>query len=239
MDLRKLQEEVLEANLALVREGLVLGTWGNASGIDRDRGIVVIKPSGVPYDGMRADQMVALRLDGSPLQEALRPSSDTATHLALYKAFPEVGGIVHTHSHFATCWAQACKPVPCFGTTHADYFYGEVPVTEALANDEIKENYEHNTGLVIVRRFEGLNPLHFPGVLVASHAPFTWGKTVMKAVENAVVLEEIARMALHTLALNPALPPIGPTLLDKHFLRKHGADAYYGQSASSSTSKAR
>jgi len=227
--IKALQEQVLEANLALVREGLVLGTWGNASGIDREEGVVVIKPSGVPYDGMRADQMVVVDLDGAVAEGGLRPSSDTATHLALYKAFPHIGGVVHTHSHYATCWAQACRPIPCFGTTHADYFYGEVPVTDELTAEEIAEQYEHNTGLVIVRRFESLDAMQYPGVLVASHAPFTWGKTPDKAVENAVVLEEIARMALDTLAISPGQPPIRQALLDKHFLRKHGAAAYYGQ----------
>jgi L-ribulose-5-phosphate 4-epimerase len=231
VELKALQEQVLEANLALVREGLVLGTWGNASGIDRERGVVVIKPSGVPYDGMRAEQMVALDLDGRVLEGSLRPSSDTATHLALYKAFPGIGGVVHTHSHYATCWAQACQSIPCLGTTHADYFYGEVPITEALTESEIAQEYERNTGEVIVRRFAYLDPLHFPGVLVASHAPFTWGATPDKAVESAVVVEEIARMALHTLAITPGQRPISQALLDKHFLRKHGTAAYYGQSA--------
>ncbi len=227
--LEGLKEEVLEANLALVRHGLVLGTWGNASAIDRERGLVVIKPSGVPYDGMTADQMVVVDLDGKRVEGKLNPSSDTPTHVVLFREFPEIGGVVHTHSHHATCWAQASRGIPCFGTTHADYFYGEVPVTDVLTEAEVAGGYEHNTGQVIVRRFEGLDPMLLPGVLVAQHAPFTWGATVGKAVENAVVLEEIARMALHTLQLSPRHTPIAGYLLDKHFLRKHGTGAYYGQ----------
>ena len=227
--LEALKQEVLEANLALVENGLVLGTWGNASAIDREQGLVVIKPSGVSYDGMRADQMVVVDLDGNRVEGDLNPSSDTPTHVVLFREFPEIGGVVHTHSHYATCWAQASRGIPCFGTTHADYFYGEVPVTATMSEAEVAGGYEHNTGQVIVRRFEGLDPMQFPGVLVAQHAPFAWGKTAAKAVDNAVVLEEVARMALHTLQLSPQQPPIADYLLDKHFLRKHGAKAYYGQ----------
>lgn len=227
--MKTLQEQVLEANLALVRHGLVLGTWGNASAIDRARGIVVIKPSGVPYESMRAEQMVAVDLDGKIVDGSLRPSSDAPTHLALYQAFGDIGGVTHTHSHYATCWAQACRPIPCLGTTHADYFYGEVPVTDVLTPGEIEDHYERNTGSAIVRRFAKLDPLQYPGALVANHGPFTWGATLELAVENAVVLEEVARMALHTLTIAPGQPAIGQRLLDKHFLRKHGSDAYYGQ----------
>lgn len=227
--LNELKQEVLEANLALVAEGLVLGTWGNASGIDRASGLVVIKPSGVPYDGMSADHMVVVDMDGNVVEGDLKPSSDTATHVVLYKAFPEVGGVVHTHSHYATCWAQACRSIPCYGTTHADYFYGNVPVTDPMSEAEVAEAYEHNTGEVIVRRFTGLEPLHYPGVLVAQHGPFAWGATPAKSVESAVVMEEVARMALHTEQLHPGHAPIPQYLLDKHFLRKHGAAAYYGQ----------
>lgn len=227
--LESLKQEVLEANLELVRLGLVLGTWGNASGFDRAEGLLVIKPSGVPYSRMRAIDMVVVDLEGQVEEGELRPSSDTAAHIELYKSFDSVYGVVHTHSHFATCWAQACRPIPCYGTTHADYWYGSVPITDSLTEEEVGSDYERNTGRSIVRRFADLDPLEYPGVLVANHAPFTWGETVMKAVENAHVLEEIARMALHTLTINPAQPPIDAYLLDKHFLRKHGAGAYYGQ----------
>jgi len=227
--LESLKTAVCEANLELVRRGLVLMTWGNASGIDRGSGLVVIKPSGVPYDEMRPGHMAVVDLDGNKVEGELHPSVDTPSHLELYKAFPAIGGVVHTHSHYATCWAQACRPIPCLGTTHADYFYGEVPLAEPLTKDEVGERYERHIGQVIARRFEDLDPMQYPGVLAANHAPFAWGASVAKAVENATVLEEIARMALHTLALSPGQPPIPQYLLDKHFLRKHGAGAYYGQ----------
>jgi len=224
-----LKGDVFEANLELVRSGLVLLTWGNASAIDRDRGLVVIKPSGVPYDAMRPEHMVVVDLDGNRVEGEYHPSVDTATHLVLYRAFGEVGGVVHTHSHYATAWAQAGRAIPCFGTTHADLAYGDIPVTDTLTADEVAQDYERHIGEVIVRRYEGLDPLHFPAVLAANHAPFTWGRTVAEAVKAAAALEEVARMALDTLALEPDQPPIPRYLLDKHFLRKHGAGAYYGQ----------
>lgn len=227
--LERLKQEVLEANLDLPRYGLVTFTWGNVSGIDREQGLVVIKPSGVPYDKLKLEDMVVLDLEGNQVEGSLKPSSDTATHLVLYKAFPTVGGIVHTHSPWATAWAQAGKPIPALGTTHADYFYGEIPVTRAMTADEIAGGYELETGNVIVETFQNLDPAMVPSVLVNSHAPFNWGKDAHEAVHNAVVLEEVAKMALHTLALNPGIGPMDQTLLDKHFLRKHGANAYYGQ----------
>lgn len=227
--LERLKEEVIEANLALVSAGLVFGTWGNASGIDRECGLVVIKPSGIAYEELRVDQMVVVDLEERVVEGGLRPSSDTPTHVALYKAFAGIGAVAHTHSHYATCWAQARRAIPCLGTTHADYFHGEVPVTDALTLEEIVRNYERHTGEVIVRRFSAIDPLHCPAVLVASHGPFAWGETPARAVENAAVLEEVARMALHTLWLEPDSPAIARELLDKHFLRKHGASAYYGQ----------
>lgn len=227
--LESLKEQVLEANLELVRRGLVLMTWGNASGIDREQGLIVIKPSGVPYEGMGVEHMVVVDLDGEVREGDFKPSVDTPTHVVLYNAWPQIGGVVHTHSHYAVCWAQACRPIPCFGTTHADLCHGDVPVTEPLTEDEVKNDYERHIGEVIVRRYEGLDPMQFPVVLAAKHAPFAWGATVAKAVENAIALEEVARMALHTLMLSPEQPPIDQCLLDKHFLRKHGADAYYGQ----------
>ncbi len=229
MSLDALREQVLDANLEIVRRGLVLYTWGNASGIDRERGLVAIKPSGVPYDKMKPSDIVIVDLDGKTVEGTLRPSSDLATHLILYKAFPGIGGVVHTHSHHATVWAQAGREIPCFGTTHADYFYGPIPVTETLSTAEIEGAYEANTGHAIIRRFEGIDPLTVPGVLLTGHAPFTWGKTVADAAHNAVVLEEVARMAMNTLALNPSAQPVPQSLLDKHFLRKHGKGAYYGQ----------
>jgi L-ribulose-5-phosphate 4-epimerase len=227
--LEELKAAVCEANLELVRRGLVLMTWGNASGIDRARGLVVIKPSGVPYETMAPEHMIVVDLEGRAVEGAFKPSVDTPTHLVLYKAWPDIGGVVHTHSHYATAWAQACRPIPCFGTTHADFAYGDVPVTDSLTVEEVAHDYERNIGAVIVRRFGKLDPMQFPGVLAASHGPFAWGKTVEAAVENAIVLEELARMALHTLQLSPRQPPIPQYLLDKHFLRKHGANAYYGQ----------
>jgi L-ribulose-5-phosphate 4-epimerase len=230
--LEKLKAEVCRANLDLVRKGLVIETWGNASGIDRERGLVVIKPSGVPYDGMKPQHMVVVSLaDGKVVDGNLKPSSDTATHLVLYRAFPQIGGVVHTHSLFATAWAQAQRGLPSYGTTQADYWYGDVPCTRLLKPAEIKKDYETNTGEVIVETFKKLkfDPLHHPAVLVASHGPFTWGKDVADAVHNAGVLEFIAQLASETLKINPKLKPMQGVLLDKHFLRKHGANAYYGQ----------
>jgi len=218
--------------LKLVAEGLVIQTWGNASGIDRARGLVVIKPSGVPYDRMKPKHMVVVSLaDGKVVDGNLKPSSDTATHLELYRKFKEIGGVVHTHSLYATAWAQACSGIPSFGTTQADYWYGDVPCTRLLKPAEIKKNYEANTGEVIVETFKKLkfDPQQHPAVLVASHGPFTWGKDVADAVHNAGVLEFIAQLASETLKINPKLKPMQSVLLDKHFLRKHGPGAYYGQ----------
>jgi L-ribulose-5-phosphate 4-epimerase len=230
--LEKLKKAVFQANLDLVREELVIRTWGNASGIDRARGLVVIKPSGVPYAGMKPDHMVVVSLDnGRVIEGRFKPSSDTATHLVLYRSFREIGGIVHTHSLHATAWAQACSGIPCLGTTHADYWHGEVPCTRPLTAKEIQVDYEHNTGRVIVERFKKLDPLHYPAVLVAGHGPFTWGGDVHAAVDHAVVLEFVARLAAETVRINPGLKPAQRVLLDKHFLRKHGPNAYYGQSA--------
>lgn len=225
-----LRQRVCEVNLRLVRDGLVILTWGNASAIDRGRGLVVIKPSGVPYGEMRPEHMVTVSLDtGAVVEGSLQPSSDTPTHLALYRAFPAIGGIVHTHSLHATAWAQAGRDIPALGTTHADYFHGPVPCTRQMTSDEIATDYEVNTGHVIVERLEGSDPQSMPAVLVASHAPFTWGATVEKAAEHAVVLEYAARLASETLTLAPGAPPMPRALLDKHFLRKHGPGAYYGQ----------
>ena len=228
--LEELKRSVCQANLELVKEGLVVQTWGNVSGIDRERGVVVIKPSGVAYDGMKPEHMVVVSLQsGKVVEGELKPSSDTPTHLVLYRAFKGIGGIVHTHSLYATAWAQACRGIPSYGTTQADYWYGDVPCTRRMKSQEIKTDYEANTGHVIVERFKNLDPLHHPAVLVASHGPFTWGNDAAKAVENAVVLEFVARLASETLQLNPKLKPMQSSLLDKHFLRKHGPTAYYGQ----------
>jgi L-ribulose-5-phosphate 4-epimerase len=228
--LEHLREQVLEANLELVRRGVVIFTFGNASGIDREQGLVVIKPSGVPYEVMRASDMVVVELaTGRIVEGSLRPSSDLPTHLVLYRAFGTVGGIVHTHSRAATAWAQARRDIPCFGTTHADYFYGSIPVTARLSDAEIDGDYEENTGHAIIRRFEGMDPLSMPAVLVAGHAPFIWGKDVADAAHNAVLLEEVARIAAETVALNPSAEPLPQALVDKHFLRKHGPNASYGQ----------
>ncbi|TCL69898.1 L-ribulose 5-phosphate 4-epimerase [Hydrogenispora ethanolica] len=227
--LESLKEQVLEANLELNRRNLVIYTWGNVSGIDREKGFVVIKPSGVPYEELRADAMVVLTLDGRIVEGTLNPSSDTPTHLELYRSFPTIGGVVHTHSPYATSWAQARVGIPCYGTTHADYFYGTIPCTRPLSRTEIESEYELNTAKVIVERFQDLNYQFVPGVLAAGHGPFTWGKNALDAVHNSVVLEEIAKMSLHTLQLNPAAEPVSQYLLDKHFLRKHGPNAYYGQ----------
>jgi len=228
--LEELKEKVCQANLRLVGEGLVIQTWGNASVIDREQGLVVIKPSGVPYADMKPQHMVAVSLErGKVIDGYLKPSSDTATHLVLYRAFPRIGGIVHTHSLYATAWAQACRPIPAYGTTQADYWYGEVPCTRRLTALEIKDDYEANTGRVIVETFKRLDPIQHPAVLVASHGPFAWGANVEDAVHNAIVLEFVARLAGETLRLNPKTKPMQLALLDKHFLRKHGPKAYYGQ----------
>jgi L-ribulose-5-phosphate 4-epimerase len=230
MLLKTLREEVLSANLALPKHGLVTFTWGNVSGIDRQQGLVVIKPSGVDYDAMQISDMVVVDLQGTVVEGTLRPSSDTPTHLALYRHYPVLGGIVHTHSTHATAWAQAGRAIPAFGTTHADYFYGDIPCSRPLSAAEVRDAYELNTGAVIIETLAERNPLEIPGILVSEHAPFAWGETPDAAVHNAVVMEEVARMALYTVLLNPAQPPIAPYLLNKHYLRKHGANAYYGQS---------
>jgi L-ribulose-5-phosphate 4-epimerase len=232
MILKSLREEVLEANLELVRRGLVLYTFGNASGISRSDAMVVIKPSGVPYEVMKLEDLVVVDLDGKAVEGKLRPSSDLPTHLILYKAFAGIGGVAHTHSRFATAWAQAQREIPCFGTTHADYFHGPVPVTKPLTPKEIRSDYEINTGHAIVRRFAKLDPLHMPGVLVAGHAPFCWGATPTDAATSAVVIEEIAALATYTVIANPKARAISKHLHDKHFLRKHGSSAYYGQTKS-------
>jgi len=225
----KLKEQVFNANLELVRRGLVLYTWGNVSGIDREAGIVAIKPSGVPYETMCAEDIVLVNLtSGRVLAGNMKPSSDTPTHLALYRAFPEAGGIVHTHSRFATIMAQAERPIPALGTTHADYFYGEIPVTRHLTHEEISCAYELETGNVIAEAFSGRDPMNCPAALVAGHGPFAWGKDADEAVYHAVVLEEVANMAWHTLQWNPKAR-LDQALMDKHFQRKHGKNAYYGQ----------
>jgi L-ribulose-5-phosphate 4-epimerase len=229
MRLEALREEVLEANLELVRRGLVLYTFGNASGIDREAGLVAIKPSGVPYEEMKPEHLVVTELDGRVVEGKLRPSSDLPTHLALYKAFPEIGGIAHTHSEYATAWAQARKAIPCFGTTHADYFHGPVPVTEPMEGREIEGEYEKNTGDAIIREVKGGDCSSVPAMLVASHGPFTWGSNVRQAAHNAVILESVARMAYFTRLINAEARPIERVLHDRHYLRKHGTTAYYGQ----------
>lgn len=224
----ELKDKVCRANLDLVRHGLVLFTWGNVSAIDRESGLVVIKPSGVSYDDMKPEDMVVVDLDGKVVEGRLNPSSDTPTHVVLYKAFPQAGGVVHTHSTYATSWAQAGLDIPNIGTTHADYFHDAVPCTPDMTESEVKGEYELETGNVIVRRFEGLNPVHTPGVLVKNHGPFTWGKDADEAVYNAVVLEQVAKMASISFGINPALT-MNPLLIEKHFSRKHGPGAYYGQ----------
>jgi L-ribulose-5-phosphate 4-epimerase len=229
MLLKTLREQVLDANLELVRRGLVLYTFGNVSGIDRRKGLVAIKPSGVPYEKLTPAQIVISDLKGKVVDGKLRPSSDLATHLQLYKHFPNIGGVAHTHSEFATAWAQAETPIPCFGTTHADYFHGPVPVTSRLSAAEIAADYELETGTAICRTFAKLDPDAIPAVLVAGHAPFCWGPSAAEAAHNAVILEYLARMALHTLSINAASRPLAGELHDKHFLRKHGHNAYYGQ----------
>ena len=230
--LEKLKAEVCKANLDLVAEGLVIQTWGNVSAVDRASGVMVIKPSGVPYAEMKPEHMVCVSLETNQVVEGkLRPSSDTDTHLILYRAFPKIGGVVHTHSLFATAWAQACQPLLAYGTTQADYWYGDVPCTRKLTAAEIKTDYEANTGHVIVETFKKLkyDPMQHPAVLVASHGPFTWGKDAHDAVHNASVLEFIAKLNSETLLIHPKLKPMQAVLLDKHFLRKHGKNAYYGQ----------
>ena len=235
MLLKSLREEVLEANLEIVRRGLVLYTFGNASGVDREQGLVVIKPSGVDYDSLRPEDMVVTNLEGEIVDGKLRPSSDLDTHTLLYREFPSIGAIVHTHSEFATSFAQAGLPIPAFGTTHADYFHGPVPITEPLTDEAIADRYVHETGLAIVARFRDssdgrqLDPLATPACLVAGHAPFAWGKTPNDAAHNAVVLESVARMAYRTLVLNPEAGGVSQTLLNRHYFRKHGKDATYGQ----------
>lgn len=229
--LKKLKHAVYEANMELPHRGLVTYTWGNVSGIDRERGLVVIKPSGVSYDELTPDDLVVLDLDGKVVDGKLNPSSDTKTHLELYKAFPEIGGIVHTHSPYAVGWAQAGRDIPAYGTTHADYFYGPVPCCRSLTEQEVEEDYERNTGLVIVETFRQreLDPVHVPGAICRNHGPFTWGKDAAQAVYHAVVLEEVAKMAVYTTQIAPDAQTAPQYVLDKHFLRKHGPNAYYGQ----------
>jgi L-ribulose-5-phosphate 4-epimerase len=227
--LEALRAEVFEANLELVRRGLVIHTFGNASGVSREDGLIVIKPSGVPYAKMTPGDMVITDLEGRVVEGALRPSSDLPTHAALYRAFPDIGGIAHTHSRHATAWAQACREIPCLGTTHADYFHGSLPVTAPLTHAEIESDYELNTGVAIIRLMEGHDAVGCPAALVAGHAPFCWGKSVTEAAHVAVVVEELAAMAWQTLTINPAAKPISGSLHDKHYFRKHGAKAYYGQ----------
>lgn len=227
--LEQLKKEVYEANMELPKRGLVTYTWGNVSGIDGDSGLFVIKPSGIEYDKLTFADMVVMDLDGNKVEGKYNPSSDTSTHIELYKAFPEIGGIVHTHSSWATSWAQACRSIPCYGTTHADYYYGSIPCARGLTEEEINGEYEKNTGLVIIEAFSGKESLRVPGVLCANHGPFTWGKNAEQAVHNAVVLEELAKMAFRTEQLNNGVEPAPQVLQDKHFMRKHGPSAYYGQ----------
>ncbi|ACJ32913.1 L-ribulose-5-phosphate 4-epimerase [Anoxybacillus flavithermus WK1] len=227
--LDELKRQVLDANLQLPRYRLVTFTWGNVSGIDRERGLVVIKPSGVAYDQMTTDDLVVVDLEGRVVEGKRKPSSDTLTHLVLYSSFPSIGGIVHTHSPWATIWAQAGRGIPALGTTHADYFYGEIPCTRPMTSEEIQGAYELETGKVITETFRFLDPLQVPGILVHGHGPFAWGKDPADAVHNAVVLEEVAKMAARTYMLNPNAQPISQSLLDRHYLRKHGVNAYYGQ----------
>ena len=226
--LETLKQEVFLANLDLVKHNLVIFTWGNVSGIDHERNLVVIKPSGISYDNMKPENMVIVDLNGKIIEGKLKPSSDTATHLELYKAFPEIGGVVHTHSTYATAWSQAGTDIPIIGTTHADYFSNDIPCTRDMSEAEVKGEYEKETGIVIIERFENINPMHVPGVLVKNHGPFSWGKTPHDAVHNAVVMEQVAKMAFVSCLVNPNLT-MNPLLVEKHFFRKHGPDAYYGQ----------
>lgn len=227
--LENLKIDVCEANLELKRNNLIIFSWGNVSGIDRNQGIIAIKPSGVSYDSLTPDDIVLLDLEGKVVEGELKPSSDTDTHLELYRNFPNIGGVCHTHSLNATIWAQACKPIPCLGTTHADYYYGTIPVTPLMTPEQIETEYELNTGKVIVETFKDIDPDQMPAVLVANHGPFTWGKTAAKSVESAIVLEQVANIATQMTVINGQLHPISQTLLDKHYLRKHGKNAYYGQ----------
>lgn len=229
--LDELKKIVFDGNIELVRRNLVIYTWGNVSGIDRESGLFAIKPSGVDYDTMKFDDMVVLDLEGNKKEGKYKPSSDTATHIELYKAFPEIGAVVHTHSSYATSWAQARKDIKAFGTTHADYFYGDIPCARALTKEEIESDYEKNTGLVIIETLkEGkINPMDIPGIILSSHGPFAWGKDVHNAVHNAVVLEEVAKMAYRTIQINPDITRVEQYLLDKHYFRKHGKNSYYGQ----------
>ena len=227
--LEELKGKVLNANLSLVKYNLVTLTWGNVSGIDREQGLIVIKPSGVEYDKLKIDDMIVVNMEGKIVEGNLRPSSDTPTHIELYKAFSNVGGITHSHSEFATIFAQACKEIPCYGTTHADNFYGNIPVTRFLSEDEVNSNYELNTGKLIIERFGDLDPISIPAVLVAGHAPFTWGKDPEDSVKNNLVLERVAKMALYSLSLKSDLKNLPDYILKKHHLRKHGDNAYYGQ----------
>lgn len=224
-----LKKVVCDANLELQKQKLVIYSWGNVSGIDRSNGVIAIKPSGVMYDELTPDKMVLVDLDGNIIEGTLNPSSDTPTHLELYRNLKAIGGICHAHPPNSTMWAQACREIPCFGTTSADYFYGSIPVTEVMTEDEIHSDYELNTGKCIVRRFTGIDPMKMPAVLVANHAPFTWGSNAAASVESMVVLEQTATMALGTITINPEQKPISKALLDKHYLRKHGKNAYYGQ----------
>lgn len=227
--MQKLKQQVFEANMDLPRYGLVTFTWGNVSAIDRERGRVVIKPSGVAYTHMTVDDMVVVDMSGKVVEGGYRPSSDTATHLALYQRYPSLGGVVHTHSTHATAWAQAGQAIPALGTTHADYFFGDIPCTRALTADEVQGEYELNTGKVIVEMLGDVEPLHTPGIVVYQHGPFAWGKDAQDAVHNAVVMEEVAKMAWIARGINPALNAIDDYLMNKHFMRKHGSNAYYGQ----------
>ena len=227
--LEKLKEQVYEANMELQKKGLVIYTWGNVSGIDREKGLIVIKPSGVDYDTMKPEDMVVLDLQGNIVEGKYKPSTDTPTHLVMYNTYPNIGGVVHTHSEWATIFAQAGMDIPAFGTTHADYFYGDIPCTRDLTDEEINGEYEKETGNVIVETIGGKDPLEVPGIIVKNHAPFTWGKNPENAVYNAVVLDKVAQMAYNTMTLNPRVSRVKQHLLDKHYLRKHGANAYYGQ----------
>ena len=227
--LESLKQKVYEANMELPKRGLITYTWGNVSGIDRETGYFVIKPSGVDYDLLKPEDMVVMDLEGNKIEGHLNPSSDTPTHIELYKAYPEIGGVVHTHSPWATSWAQAGRYIPCYGTTHADYFYGDIPCARLLTENEIEENYEKNTGLVIVETIADENPLFVPGILCSNHGPFTWGKDAHDAVHNAVVLEEVAKMASCTESINKSSSKAPQSMQDKHFMRKHGPNAYYGQ----------
>ena len=226
--LEKLKEEVYRANMDLPKYGLVTFTWGNVSGIDREQGLFVIKPSGVDYDKLTPEDMVVVDLQGNKVEGKYNPSSDTATHVVLYNAFPNIGGIVHTHSPWATSWAQAGRSIPCYGTTHADYFFGDIPCARSLTADEINGEYEKNTGIVIAETFEGKNPIYVPGVLCTNHGPFSWGADAAEAVHNAVVMEEVAKMAYRCEHLKKDIGEAPQVLQDKHFFRKHGENAYYG-----------